>query len=174
MQQGFHVVTDSRDINGLITFPSGYMSPEYAAEGLFSIKSDVFSFGVLLLEIVTGKRNAGFHQHGNSINLLGFAWELWKEGKWSELIDPSLADESPRHEISRCIHVALMCVQENAADRPTMSDVVAMLARESSSFPDPKQPGFFTVRIAIEGDLRSHMDGSCSPNNLTITFPDGR
>ncbi|XP_019707363.1 G-type lectin S-receptor-like serine/threonine-protein kinase At4g27290 isoform X1 [Elaeis guineensis] len=152
----------------------GYMSPEYAAEGLFSIKSDVFSFGVLLLEIVSGKRNAGFHQYGNSINLLGFAWELWKEGKWLELIDPSLADESPRHEISRCIHVALMCVQENAADRPTMSDVVAMLTRESSAFPDPKQPGFFTVRIATEGDSRSNMDGNCSLNNLTITFPDGR
>ncbi|XP_038981791.1 G-type lectin S-receptor-like serine/threonine-protein kinase At1g11300 [Phoenix dactylifera] len=152
----------------------GYMSPEYAAEGLFSIKSDVFSFGVLLLEIVSGKRNAGFHQYGNSLNLLGFAWELWKEGKWLELIDPALADECPRHEISRCIHVALMCVQENATDRPTMSDVVSMLAKESSAFPDPKQPGFFTVRIATEGDLPSKMDGSCSPNNLTITFPDGR
>lgn len=52
-------------------FFSGYMSPEYAMEGLFSVKSDVFSFGVLLLEIVSGLRNAGFHQYGNSLSLLG-------------------------------------------------------------------------------------------------------
>ncbi|KAM0943905.1 putative protein kinase RLK-Pelle-DLSV family [Dioscorea sansibarensis] len=52
----------------------GYMSPEYASEGLFSIKSDVFSFGVLLLEIVSGKRNAGFHRYGNSFNLLGYCF----------------------------------------------------------------------------------------------------
>ncbi|KAH7544240.1 hypothetical protein JRO89_XS15G0134700 [Xanthoceras sorbifolium] len=51
--------------------PFGYMSPEYALEGLFSIKSDVFSFGVLLLEIVSGKKNTGFYQTA-SLNLLGY------------------------------------------------------------------------------------------------------
>ncbi|KAH7675762.1 S-receptor-like serine/threonine-protein kinase protein [Dioscorea alata] len=54
----------------------GYMSPEYASEGLYSIKSDVFSFGVLLLEIVSGKRNAGFHRHG-SCGLKGDGWSWW-------------------------------------------------------------------------------------------------
>jgi hypothetical protein len=47
------------------------MSPEYAIDGLFSIKSDVFSFGVLVLEIVSGKRNRGFHHPGHQLNLLG-------------------------------------------------------------------------------------------------------
>ena len=50
---------------------SGYMSPEYALEGLFSIKSDVFSFGVLLLEILSGKKNTGFY-HSDSLNLIGY------------------------------------------------------------------------------------------------------
>lgn len=50
---------------------SGYMAPEYASEGLFSVKSDVFSFGVLTLEIVSGKRSSGFHHNGDFINLLG-------------------------------------------------------------------------------------------------------
>jgi hypothetical protein len=48
------------------------MAPEYASEGIFSIKSDVFSFGVLVLEIIAGKRNSGFHQHGDFLNLLGY------------------------------------------------------------------------------------------------------
>ena len=51
---------------------SGYMSPEYAMEGIFSVKSDVFSFGVLVLEIVSGKRNRGFHNSGQDNNLLGY------------------------------------------------------------------------------------------------------
>ena len=56
----------------LIKICSGYMSPEYAFEGLFSEKSDVFSFGVLLLEIVSGRRNSRFHQDEESLSLLKF------------------------------------------------------------------------------------------------------
>lgn len=61
------------DYNFLDTFVkySGYMSPEYAMDGLFSVKSDVFSFGVLLLETVSGKKNRGFYHSNNELNLLG-------------------------------------------------------------------------------------------------------
>ncbi|KAG1347225.1 G-type lectin S-receptor-like serine/threonine-protein kinase B120 [Cocos nucifera] len=152
----------------------GYMSPEYAAEGLFSVKSDVFSFGVLLLEIISGKRNTGFHKLGASLNLLGYAWELWEQGNCLELMDPLLSDGCSTSQISRCIHVALMCVQENASDRPTMSDVITMLSTESAAIPDPKQPAFFTMRTTTEADMPSNVHGSCSPNNITITVPDGR
>lgn len=51
---------------------SGYMAPEYASEGLFSAKSDVFSFGVLILEVIVGERNSGFHYHDDFLNLLGY------------------------------------------------------------------------------------------------------
>ncbi|XP_047056108.1 cysteine-rich receptor-like protein kinase 10 [Lolium rigidum] len=71
----------------------GYMSPEYASEGIYSIKSDVFSFGVLLLEILSGKRNSGFHQYGDFINLLGYSWQLWEGGIWIELLESSIAKE---------------------------------------------------------------------------------
>ena len=51
---------------------SGYMSPEYALNGAFSVKSDVFSFGVVLLEIISGKKNTGFFQSELAMNLLGY------------------------------------------------------------------------------------------------------
>ncbi|XP_073006001.1 cysteine-rich receptor-like protein kinase 10 [Typha latifolia] len=152
----------------------GYMPPEYASEGLFSIKSDVFSFGVLLLEIVSGKRNAGFHQYGNYLNLLGYAWELWKDGKWSELIDASLGDGYDKADIERSINIALMCVQENAVDRPTMSNVVAMLSNESINLPYPKQPAFFNLRIATVAEEPLDLTENCSVNDMTITTPYAR
>ncbi|XP_073005374.1 G-type lectin S-receptor-like serine/threonine-protein kinase At4g27290 isoform X1 [Typha latifolia] len=152
----------------------GYISPEYAMEGLFSIKSDVFSFGVLLLEILSGTKNARFHQHGNSLNLLSYGWELWKEGRWFELMDQSLGEGCPRNEMVRCIHVALMCVQENAVDRPTMSEVIAMLSSENIALSDPKQPAFYTVSITAEADATGDIDGNCSMNVVTISAQDGR
>ncbi|WVZ50651.1 hypothetical protein U9M48_001884 [Paspalum notatum var. saurae] len=101
---------------------SGYMAPEYASEGLFSIKSDVYSFGVLVLEIVSGKRTSSFHRYGEFIDLLGHAWQMWKDETWLQLVDPSLlGNESHTPEMMRCINIALLCVQENATDRPTMS-----------------------------------------------------
>ncbi|KAI7746292.1 LOW QUALITY PROTEIN: hypothetical protein M8C21_024707, partial [Ambrosia artemisiifolia] len=70
----------------------GYMSPEYALDGIFSIKSDVFSFGVLLLEIVSGRRNRGFIQPKNENNLIGHVWSLYTEGRSVELIDQSCTE----------------------------------------------------------------------------------
>ncbi|KAJ1276175.1 hypothetical protein BS78_05G194000 [Paspalum vaginatum] len=97
----------------------GYMAPEYASEGLFSIKSDVYSFGVLVLEIVSGKRTSSFHRYGEFINLLGHAWQMWKDETWHQLVDSSLlGNESYTPEMMRCINIALLCVQENATDRP--------------------------------------------------------
>ncbi|XP_062200413.1 cysteine-rich receptor-like protein kinase 44 [Phragmites australis] len=145
----------------------GYMAPEYASEGIFSIKSDVFSFGVIILEILSGKRNSGSHQCGDFINLLGYAWQLWEEGRWIELVDSSLLPNRHSEEMTRCINIALLCVQENAADRPTMSDVVAMLSSETMILAEPKQPAYFNVRVGNEE--ASTPAESCSINDLTIS-----
>ncbi|KAK4398437.1 G-type lectin S-receptor-like serine/threonine-protein kinase [Sesamum angolense] len=105
----------------------GYMSPEYAVDGLFSVKSDVFSFGVLVLEIVSGKRNRGFSHSEHHLNLLGHAWTLHKEERSLEIVDTSLLDSFDLSEVLRSIHVGLLCVQKKPEDRPSMSSVVLML-----------------------------------------------
>ncbi|XP_044361420.1 cysteine-rich receptor-like protein kinase 10 [Triticum aestivum] len=127
----------------------GYMAPEYASEGLFSIKSDVFSFGVLVLEILSGKRNSGSHQCGDFINLLGYAWQLWEDRRWIDIVDASLNSFLPKThptEIMRCINIALLCVQENAIDRPNMLDVTAMLSSKTMILREPKHPPYFNLR----------------------------
>ncbi|KAM7498796.1 hypothetical protein LguiA_023210 [Lonicera macranthoides] len=123
------------------TFCSGYMSPEYAVDGIFSVKSDVFSFGVLVLEIVSRKRNRGFIHQDHSLNLLGHAWRLYKEGRSMELIDRAALGESSYvdDEVVRSIEVGLLCVQQCPEDRPSMSSVVLMLSSKVA-IPQPKEP----------------------------------
>ncbi|CAN1347381.1 G-type lectin S-receptor-like serine/threonine-protein kinase At4g27290 [Linum perenne] len=147
----------------------GYMSPEYAIDGLFSIKSDVFSFGVLVLEIVSGKRNRGFQHADHKHNLLGHAWRLYREGNPSEVMDETLRDTCVLSDLVRCIHVGLLCVQQAPDDRPNMSNAVLMLSSDIL-LPEPKEPGFFTERKVFEQESSSGNVDTCSANEITITL----
>lgn len=148
---------------GRVVGTPGYMSPEYRIDGYFSIKSDVFSFGVLLLEIITTKKNHGSYCSDRPLNLVGYAWELWIGNRGSELIDQTLNLSSFDHaEAIRCINVGLLCTQEHPADRPTMSTVVAMIHSESSQLPRPKKPAFFI------GDGLPHTEHPRDLENATL------
>ncbi|KAJ0764200.1 putative protein kinase RLK-Pelle-DLSV family [Helianthus annuus] len=151
----------------------GYISPEYAANGHFSIKSDVFSFGVLLLEIVSGKRNRGFTHQDHNDNLLGHAWRLYKAGKSLELLSATLCNSCVDFEVVRTIHIALLCVQDHAEDRPTMLSVVSMLGNDGP-LPPPKQPAFFTERTPIELNPIPSVVSPLSVDCVTITLLEGR
>ncbi|KAL5730606.1 hypothetical protein ACHQM5_003407 [Ranunculus cassubicifolius] len=146
------------------------MSPEYAIDGNFSVKSDVFSFGVLVLEIISGKRNRGFFHPDHEHNLLGHAWRLWCENKSMDLVHRSMASTSFVEEISRCIHIGLLCVQKRPTQRPTMSAVALMLSSESIVLPQPQTPGFFTERSIYDEE------NLCSSDNFddTVTLLEGR
>ncbi|RYQ82319.1 hypothetical protein Ahy_B10g100910 [Arachis hypogaea] len=153
----------------------GYMSPEYAMDGNFSIKSDVFSFGVMVLEIVTGKKNREFYSENDELNLLGNVWKHWHEGTALSLLDPSIDNLYTEAEVVKCIHIGLLCVQEHAEDRPTMSSVVLMLSSEAPSMPNPKNPGFSTWKKHLQIDSSSNkQDETWSVNQVTITMLDAR
>ncbi|CAI0439128.1 unnamed protein product [Linum tenue] len=154
--------SDSKTNTRKVVGTYGYMSPEYAIDGIYSVKSDVFSFGVMVLEIVSGKRNRGFSHPDHQLNLLGHAWRLYKEGKPEEVMDETVKDSSwVLSEVVRCIHVALLCVQQGPEDRPNMSNVVLMLSSDIL-LPEPTEPGFFTERKVFEQES--------STNEITITL----
>ncbi|XP_073129095.1 cysteine-rich receptor-like protein kinase 15 [Henckelia pumila] len=121
-----------------------YMPPEYALHGQFSVKSDVFSFGVLILEILAGQRNNSFQYGENVEDLLSVARKYWCQGTIQDLIDPVLrASLGFSRDMLRCIHFGLLCAQENPADRPTMTSIVLMLSNFTIFLPGPSQPTFF-------------------------------
>ena len=150
------------------------MAPEYILHGLFSIKSDVFSFGVMILEMISGKRNASSHHQSHSEeDLLSYvslifkyiflciymlsskrrsscvrnilqAWLRWKDQRAFELLDPTLEGCYSKTEASRCIQIGLLGVQENPNDRPTMATINLILNSDSLDLPLPREPAYFT------------------------------
>ncbi|WJX93841.1 hypothetical protein P8452_75329 [Trifolium repens] len=151
----------------------GYMAPEYAVDGLFSVKSDVFSFGILMLEIICGKRNRGFYVENDSPNLVTHAWSLWKEGRALELIDKKIEDSCVESEVLRCIHISLLCVQQLPEDRPVMPSVVLMLGSDGE-FSKPKQPGYYVKKDSFAESSNSGRSEKLMTNDMTITLLESR
>ncbi|XP_042484395.1 putative receptor-like protein kinase At4g00960 [Macadamia integrifolia] len=122
------------------------MSPKYAMDGIFSVKSDVFSFGVILLEIV---------------------WRLSDKGKALDFVDPSFISSCSRiEEVLRCIHIGILCVQREAVDRPTMLDVIVMLESDPRDLPQPTEPAFALGRVVVQTNQSSIV--ICSVNTNVI------
>ncbi|KAF7151479.1 hypothetical protein RHSIM_Rhsim02G0196300 [Rhododendron simsii] len=137
---------------------SGYMSPEYAQDGLYSEKLDVFSFGIIVLEILSGKRNIASFETSHTSNLVGYAWNSWKEGKHTEFLDSTLTISCSSIEALRYLQIGLLCVQERPADRLSMPEVVSMLSNETTALPYPKE-------AALLGYVSRSTEGESSKNN---------
>ncbi|KAH6836444.1 hypothetical protein C2S53_016503 [Perilla frutescens var. hirtella] len=141
----------------------GYMAPEYVFDGNFSIKSDVFSMGVVILEIVSGRKNRGFKHPSGYQNLLEQTWLHWKENRELELMDPCYNNSYVESQVKRCIQVGLLCVQSIAEERPEMSSVLLMLSSETAVLLQPKKPGFFlqsSSSFSERNASRTEMSGS--------------
>ncbi|KAJ8753127.1 hypothetical protein K2173_017685 [Erythroxylum novogranatense] len=152
---------------GRIVGTYGYVPPEYVKKGIYSMKYDVYSFGVLLLQIISGKRTACYYGPNENLNLLEHAYDRWKDGDGTEFIDSSLDDSSSSCKLLRCMQVALLCVQENPTERPTMLEVSFLLKNETAPISSPKRPAFSVKKDEDEECiLKSNM---CSVDDATIS-----
>nr|KJB83982.1 hypothetical protein B456_013G217500 [Gossypium raimondii] len=148
----------------------GYVPPEYVKNGIYSTKYDVYSFGVLLLQIISGKRNSNLYGCHENLNLLEYAYELWKQDRGAEFFDASLDDSSLSCKRIRCMQLALLCVQENPADRPSMVDIFAILKNESNvAISVPKQPAYSITRDERKGSIDIGRKNVFSVNDASIT-----
>ncbi|CAL5067434.1 unnamed protein product [Urochloa decumbens] len=130
----------------------GYMAPECTSgrKFLLSIKSDVYSYGVLVLEIITGHKIYTFEGQ-NSEGLVEYVWQHWTEKRAADIVDGDLGvdgEERAAHQALRCVHVALLCVQSDRARRPTMGQVIAMLSSDDATemLQEPSLPGYVVFR----------------------------
>ncbi|KAI7747952.1 hypothetical protein M8C21_028497 [Ambrosia artemisiifolia] len=151
----------------------GYMSPEYAMHGHFSVKSDVFSLGVVLLEIISGTKNTRDIQPGYT-DLLCHAWSMWKNEEPLKILDPNLLDSIPNNEALRCINIALLCVQEDDELRPSMASLVLMLTSYSTPLPVPENPPLMFQRLVTytpSEQMVSYTIGPADASLITNVHP---
>eukprot|EP00253_Pinus_taeda_P009636 PITA_09636 len=120
----------------------GYIAPEYAMRGQLSLKVDVYSFGVLVLEIVSGRKSTAKKFPDEMQSLLEWAWRLYKRGCLPDMIDSTLAETMRQEQALRCIHVALLCTQADAGLRPIMSNVILMISSAPATLANPTKPAF--------------------------------
>ncbi|KAK9714702.1 hypothetical protein RND81_06G113600 [Saponaria officinalis] len=134
---------DITHISTRIAGTMGYLAPEYALGGHLTKKADVYSFGVLMLEIISGQSSSKANWGGSQKYLLEWVWQLYVEGRVLEIVDSEMG-EYPEGQVIRCIIIAFFCTQGAANKRPSMRQVVEMLSRKTRL--NEKQltaPGFF-------------------------------
>uniref|UniRef100_A0A6V7QWY1 non-specific serine/threonine protein kinase n=1 Tax=Ananas comosus var. bracteatus TaxID=296719 RepID=A0A6V7QWY1_ANACO len=121
----------------------GYLAPEYAMRGHLTEKADVFSFGVVALEVVSGRSNSDPSLEEEKVYLLDWAWHLYENKRALEMVDPRLTSFN-EEEAARVIGVALLCTQASPLQRPPMSRVVAMLAGDVEVSKVTTKPSYLT------------------------------
>ncbi|MBA0560412.1 hypothetical protein Golob_017313 [Gossypium lobatum] len=120
---------DKTHVSSRVMGTYGYCAPEYQRTGQLTVKSDVYGFGVVLLELITGRRAIDTTRPNNEQNLVSWAQPMFKEpSKFSELADPLLEGNFPARGLQQALAVAAMCLQEEGEVRPLISDVVTALS----------------------------------------------
>lgn len=102
------------------------------------------------------------------------AWKMWNEEKVAELVDPMSGSPSTINQVKRCVHIALLCVQDRVSDRPDIDNIIRMMDNETSVLPMPKQPTFVVERSPSETESTTNKYGSFSTSDVTVTVLTGR
>ncbi|KAL1807266.1 hypothetical protein DCAR_0833132 [Daucus carota subsp. sativus] len=158
---------DKSHISTAIAGTLGYMAPEYLANGQLTEKADVYSFGVLLLEIVTGRQNNKGKSSEFSDSLVTIAWKRFQQGTVEEILDTNLMlndfhRSNVKAEVLRVVHIGLLCIQEAASLRPSMSKALKMLAKKDEILPPPTNPPFIDEKTM---ELNDTSDDPFYPQN---------
>jgi serine/threonine protein kinase len=171
---------DKTHISTAIAGTLGYMAPEYIVRGKLTEKADVYSFGVLVMEVVSGRKNNSFSQNAHSI--LQMAWNLYGLGTLYEAVDLSLQGKFEDEEARKLLQIGLLCVQASAELRPSMSMVVKML-KDNHEIPQPTQPPFLTSSSAETSQCAQSRTSHSQPessntqssrNNISESFIEPR
>ncbi|KAF2319517.1 hypothetical protein GH714_016673 [Hevea brasiliensis] len=138
-----------------------------------------FSFGVLILEIISGQKCNKFRnaEEEEERDLITYAWDNWIEGTASNIIDPILIGAASTPDILRCIQIGLLCVQADAGKRPTMASVVLMLDSCSVALPALSKPGYFVYSehtSILSGNQSKSRSAQLSANQCSISELDPR
>ncbi|KAF7013730.1 unnamed protein product [Triticum aestivum] len=135
-------VGDKTHVSTRVMGTYGYCAPEYAMTGQLTLKSDVYSYGVVLLEIITGRRAIDNTRAAGEQNLVAWARPLFKDRrKFPQMADPALEGRYPARGLYQALAVAAMCVQEQPTLRPLIGDVVTALSYLASQPYDPEVHG---------------------------------
>ncbi|KAL1543113.1 Serine/threonine-protein kinase pbl27 [Salvia divinorum] len=156
-------VGDKTHVSTRVMGTEGYCAPEYALTGKLTPRSDIYTFGVVFLEIITGRRAVG-NMGGGHFNLVAWAKPLLKDRKmFVGMADPLLQHRFPIHGLYQALAVATMCVQENAAMRPLIGDIVNALTHLVSLRYDPNAPASLSrVGTPRRRDMRKRVSDADS------------
>ncbi|KAL8096543.1 putative LRR receptor-like serine/threonine-protein kinase At1g56140 [Apium graveolens] len=147
----------------------GYLAPEYAMRGHLTEKADVFGFGVVALEVVSGRSNSDSTLEDERVYLLEWAWQLHEDNRDIDLVDPSLSAFND-DEVKRLIDLALLCTQTSPNIRPPMSRVVAMLSGDMEVSTVTTKPGYLTDWTFTDMTAFESVDGSTSNTDQNTAF----
>ncbi|KAK1421481.1 hypothetical protein QVD17_23840 [Tagetes erecta] len=145
---------DKTHISTKVAGSFGFVAPEYASHGHVSEKVDTYSFGVLVLEVISGKRCIDGIENGSvTHSLLDHAWNLYENGLHVNLIDTSLdPSEYVQEDVKKLIELSLSCTQTQASTRPSMSEVVSILSERSSEQIQPTRTTFTETYVTVPLD----------------------
>ncbi|KAL3649361.1 putative serine/threonine-protein kinase pbl7 [Castilleja foliolosa] len=131
----------------------GYCAPDYAMTGQLTFKSDIYSFGVVLLEIVSGRKAIDTRRNGSEQNLVEWAKPLFKDRKkFHEMVDPMLEGKYPMRGLYQVLAISAMCIQEQPTLRPAITDIVSALKYLATQTYEPKIHPIPSPGSSHEGD----------------------